>query len=297
MYTILFLYFTLSLLLIYIYRKSLKKKTDDYPRYYLFNKIPLKYANWKYFLLTICDVYGNYLSINAYKYTSIVSVQLLDCSTIIFVLILSKYIFNNHPTINEILGTILCFLGLIILIISDSYHITKHNEQTSLYGDILVLIASFLYAISNVAQEHIIKVSKDPIEFLACIGFWGILISIIQICIFEIPQLKNLPLDNINFYYYFIGFFLCQLLFYILVPYLLGLSSAIMMNLSLTTSDFWSFVLSVLLFHTTVSIYYLIAFTIIIFGLWLYNTDCFTTRNTLSSSVKYQQLEAKEEIQ
>ncbi len=39
-------------------------------------------AIWKYFVVALCDVEGNYLLVMAYQYTTITSVQLLDCFTI-----------------------------------------------------------------------------------------------------------------------------------------------------------------------------------------------------------------------
>lgn len=59
--------------------------------YLLLERKPLAVAWWKYVLICIADVEGNYLVVLAYKYTSISSAMLLDCFTIPVVMVCSKY--------------------------------------------------------------------------------------------------------------------------------------------------------------------------------------------------------------
>lgn len=54
---------------------------------------------WKYMLLALADVQGNFLVVCAYKYTSISSAMLLDCFTIPVVMLLSKlFLHAKVPT-------------------------------------------------------------------------------------------------------------------------------------------------------------------------------------------------------
>jgi hypothetical protein len=58
---------------------------------------------------------------------------------------------------------------------------------------------------------------------------------------------------------------------YYFTPLLLVHSSALFMNLSFLTSDFWSILFAVSLFHSRLNFLYFVAFGIIIIGLLLYN--------------------------
>lgn len=46
-------------------------------------------------------------------------------------------------------------------------------------GDFLTLLGATLYAVSNVGAEKFVK-EKNQFEYLAMIGFWGTIISGIQ---------------------------------------------------------------------------------------------------------------------
>jgi hypothetical protein len=70
---------------------------------------------------------------------------------------------------------------------------------------------------------------------------------------------------------YLIGFTACLFAMYVMVPLLLQRSSAVFLNLSLLSSDFWSILAAVLLFGASLHALYFVAFIIIIAGLLLYN--------------------------
>ena len=70
---------------------------------------------------------------------------------------------------------------------------------------------------------------------------------------------------------YLLGFNTCLFFLYYLTPLLLQHSSALFLNLSLLTSDFWSILFAVLLFRARLHPLYFLAFGIIIAGLLLYN--------------------------
>jgi len=75
---------------------------------------------WKYALVAFADVEGNYLVVRAYQYTSITSVQLLDCFTIPCVMLLSRYLLKIMYTRQQVVGSVICIVGLSFLVVSDS---------------------------------------------------------------------------------------------------------------------------------------------------------------------------------
>jgi hypothetical protein len=137
-------------------------------------------------------------------------------------------------------------------------------------GDLLVLLGCVFYAISNIGQEHLVK-SFDRFEFLGMLGCWGTVISAVQMAILERDALASVEFTDPVVLGYLIGFNICLFLLYYFTPLLLLHSSALFMNLSFLTSDFWSILFAVSLFHARLNLLYFVAFAIIIVGLVIYN--------------------------
>lgn len=204
---------------------------------------------YKYLLLAFCDVEGNYLLVRAYQYTTITSVQLLDCFTIPIVMILSYFFMAKRYTRKHLIGAVICVIGLVLLLCSDFLgnrytDSTDDEDKNILLGDSLVLLGCFFYAISNIGQEYIVK-QYDRYEFLAMIGVFGSAISGIQILIFEREALSVINWRDSVSWGYALGFTVCLFTLYSGVPMLLQRSSAIFLNLSFLTADFWSILFAV----------------------------------------------------
>ncbi len=77
-----------------------------------------------------------------------------------------------------------------------------------------------------------------------------------------------------------LGFAGCLFLLYSLVPLLLKQSSATVMNLSLLTSDVYSLLFGLFLFHLKFSWLYFLAFGLVVAGLIVYNQAPEVARET-----------------
>ncbi|RLN98337.1 hypothetical protein BBJ28_00010759 [Nothophytophthora sp. Chile5] len=116
---------------------------------------------WKYLLLALADVEGNFLVVCAYKYTSISSVMLLDCFTIPVVMLLSATFLRAKYTRSHYVAVLFCLAGISVLVISDVIRdretmLNGSFDGSALYGDLLCLLGSATYACSNVGQEYLI---------------------------------------------------------------------------------------------------------------------------------------------
>jgi hypothetical protein len=137
-------------------------------------------------------------------------------------------------------------------------------------GDMLVLIGCCCYAVSNLGQEALVK-QFDRFEFLGMLGFFGALVSAVQMAALETGPLAKVEWSDSVVLLYLLGFNVCLFSLYYLTPILLQRSSALFLNLSFLTSDFWSLLAAVLLFAAQLHPLYFFAFAIIIAGLLLYN--------------------------
>uniref|UniRef100_A0A2K6ELZ5 Solute carrier family 35 member F2 n=1 Tax=Propithecus coquereli TaxID=379532 RepID=A0A2K6ELZ5_PROCO len=74
--------------------------------------IILKRKWWKYILLGLADVEANYLVVRAYQYTTLTSVQLLDCFGIPMLMALSWFILYARYRVIHFIAVSVCLLGV-----------------------------------------------------------------------------------------------------------------------------------------------------------------------------------------
>lgn len=235
----------------------------------LYKRKALK-AKWYYYVvLALIDVEANFLVVKAYQYTSLTSVMLLDCWSIPSVMLLTWFFLSTRYRFKKIAGVVVCVAGLVMVVFSDVHASDRSGGSDPRKGDALVIAGATLYAISNVSEEFLVK-SADRIELMSLLGFFGAIISAIQISVLERNELKSIHWSA-GAAFPFFGFSVAMFLFYSLVPVLLKSNGSTMLNLSLLTSDMWSVVIRIFAYHEKVDWMYFVAFAAVVFGLIIYS--------------------------
>ncbi|XP_078258610.1 solute carrier family 35 member F2-like isoform X3 [Rhinoraja longicauda] len=152
----------------------------------------LKAKWWKYLLLGLIDVEANYMIVKAYQYTTLTSVQLLDCFVIPVVMLLSWFILHSRYKAIHFAAVLMCLLGVGIMVCVDVLAVKDPGIGINkLLGDLLVLGGAILYGISNVSEEFIVKnFSRE--EFLGMLGLFATIFSGIQLGILEHNEIANI---------------------------------------------------------------------------------------------------------
>jgi solute carrier family 35 protein F1/2 len=236
---------------------------------------------WRYLIYAFMDVQGNYFTVFAYRYTTILSAQLINFWAIVLVVTISFVFLKVRYHWSQVAGILVCIGGMGILLASD--HITGSNGGTAvnqLKGDLFAMAGSTFYGLTNVFEEYL--VSKRPLyEVVGQIGFWGTLISGAQTGIFDRPAWRAATWNR-SVGGYFAGYTLILTLFYSTAPIMFRMSSAAFFNISLLTGNFWGVITGIQLFHLHVHWMYPIAFVCIVGGLVIY----FVGRKALGDSRK-----------
>ena len=234
-------------------------------------KLVLK-DGWKYLILAFLDVEGNYFTVLAYRYTTILSAQLIEFWAIVVVVLISFVFLKVRYHWTQIVGILVCIGGVGILFGSD--HITQGSGfggvtgGNQLKGDLFALLGATCYGVSNVVEEFL--VSKRPLyEVVGQLGFWGMLIDGTQTGIFDRAAYKT-AVWNSQVGGYLTGFTLLLTIFYSTAPLMFRMASAAFFNISLLTGNFWGVVIGVKVFHLSIHWMYPIAFVCIIVGLIVY---------------------------
>nr|KAF6439052.1 solute carrier family 35 member F2 [Molossus molossus] len=207
----------------------------------------LKRKWWKYILLGLADVEANYLIVRAYQYTTLTSVQLLDCFGIPVLMALSWFILYARYRVIHFIAVAVCLLGVGTMVGADILAGREDNSGSDvLIGDILVLVGASLYAISNVCEEYIVKKLSRQ-EFLGMLGLFGIIISGIQLLLVEYKDIASIHWDW-KIALLFVAFALCMFCLYSFMPLVIKVTSATSVNLGILTADLYSLFFGLFLF-------------------------------------------------
>ena len=241
-----------------------------------FRSIKLKIPWGIYVLAALLDVEANYLVLNAYNYTSITSIMLLDCFTIPCAMALSKYFLKAQYKRKHICGIVLCVIGLILIVLSDVLQ-NGYQEGTvndAFLGDIYCLCGSALYASSNVLQESLVKVkSQDSIEYLGMLGFFGSLIAFVQFMIVDLRPMREFSSWDMEVILFIVGFVVCLFFMYVNTSSFLQMGDSTFFNLSLLTSDVYAVCFAYITTGKLVNWLYFIAFACVAVGLYIYYSE------------------------
>ncbi|KAF3001071.1 hypothetical protein G7054_g8347 [Neopestalotiopsis clavispora] len=224
---------------------------------------------WKYFILSFLDVLGNYFTVLAYRYTNLLSAQLLNFWSIVCVVIISFILLKVRYKIFQIIGILIACGGMGLLLASD--HIQGSNGGPGvnlLKGDLFGLLGATLYGVSNVFEEWF--VSKRPMyEVLSFLGVFGVIINGVVAAIFDRSSFEGANWNS-NVAGYLVGYTLVLFIFYSLAPIILRMGSAAFFDISLLTGNFWGTAIGIQVFGYTIYYLYPIAFVLIIIGLVVY---------------------------
>ncbi|KAL5414330.1 hypothetical protein PMIN06_002310 [Paraphaeosphaeria minitans] len=224
---------------------------------------------WRFFILAFIDVLGNYFIVLAYRYTTILSAQLINFWAIVVVVILSFLFLKVRYRWAQIAGILLCVGGVGVLFGSD--HITGFNQYDApdaVKGDLFALLGASLYGVSNTLEEFL--VSEEPLYVvIGQLGFWGMFINGTVAGIFDRASFRAATWTP-DVGGYLAGYTLILSLFYSLAPILFRLTSAAFFNISLLTGNFWGVAIGVKVFRYHIHWMYPIAFVLILVGQIIY---------------------------
>ncbi|KAH9525318.1 hypothetical protein Btru_001042 [Bulinus truncatus] len=226
---------------------------------------------FKYTLIGIIEVEANYMVVKAYSYTSVTSVQILDCFSIAAVLVLSRIWLHTHYRWCHYFGVAISVVGLGGLVAADVITGKNKDEGVNIaLGDSLVIIGAILYGCNNVAQEYVVK-NYNKSEYLGMLGLFSTVVSGIQMLILECEEISKIDFSSYKIVLPWFGYFVFLLLIYACMSWVIQKTSATVTNLSLLTADFYALIIGIFVFGYSFHVLYVIAFFVVIFGVAVYS--------------------------
>ncbi|XP_023290528.1 solute carrier family 35 member F2 [Orussus abietinus] len=248
----------------------------------------IRSRGWRYLLLALIDVEANTLVTSSHQFTSLASIQLLDCVAIPVSLALSCLVLGVRYRMVHIVGVSVCLMGVGCLVWAgiDENKDPASTGKNQLVGDMLCLGGAILFSIITVLQELAVK-TVDIIEYLGMIGFFGTILSCLQITILERIQIETFHWDNAPVITFLVVYCITQFVFFSLVPVILFESGATALQLALLTADFFNILFGMLVHRYKFHTLYFLSYTLTMTGIYIYAIK----KTPMSSSSRRQQIE------
>lgn len=261
-------------------------------------------APWhKYFWIALLDVEGNFFTYVALKYTSIKSVALLDTLAIPAAMVSSYMVLKRRYSPAHLFGVAVCLLGASMMVFSDYEEAEEEAEldgsesgssvsdaaaQYAMIGDILAGLGGICFGIKDTLSEEVLKASKESngdnvpsknaaqTEFLGMLGFYGLIISAVQVLLLERHLVHELftsstcpPSATFGMIFCIVFIFVA---FYVGMARFLHMSEAALLNLNLLTSDLYAVLFSIVEEHTLPTHLFIVSMILILSGVLVYES-------------------------
>jgi solute carrier family 35, member F1/2 len=260
---------------------------------FLFGLLTLSTPAYVYFFMAILDVYANYFTVLAFKYTTITSVTLLDALAIPSAMVLSRAFLKRDYSRVHLAGALLCMVGVVLNVLQD-YEDDKHDNTTTndadtdpavldfpykVKGDILATLGGILFGASSVVGEVAVRDLGGPNEYVGMLGFFCALICFVQTIVLEMDDVaeflgrKVAPNDSCSqatSRILLVAFVIIMVINYLGRAWFLQVSEAAFLNLSLLTGDMWSVLFSVFAEKIAPHAFFYVALTITLSGVFVY---------------------------
>ena len=276
--------------------------TNDKP-YSLFGWLPLHLSLRTYALIALIDVYANYTTILAFKYTTITSVSLFDALAIPSAIFVSRVFFARRYTKVHLLAVLVCGIGVVLNVFIDN-HDDNPNEETEQeqiveedyprkgLGDFLAITGGLLFGIGNTLQEVTVR-DTTLTEYMTCMALFASIISFLQAFIWERDEIKafftqSADIDTCSPHegpVLFVAFMVAGCIQYIGIAAYLQISDAAFFNLSLLTGDAWAVAFSVFGEGIIPPPLFYVALSITVSGVFIYETAPSPVANTEQQEV------------
>jgi solute carrier family 35, member F1/2 len=179
--------------------------TSSYTFFHLF---PLHRPWYVYLIMAFLDIESNYVTVLAFRYTTLTSVTLFTALSIPSAMIVSKIFLGRQYTWLHLLGAVTCMTGVVFNVLQDyesdsemnttvswkgtnTTTTTTNNSNTSLLdataayphkltGDLLAILGGLLYGLNDVLTEVCVQHNGGTSEYLGVVGFFAFGIAIVQ---------------------------------------------------------------------------------------------------------------------
>ena len=220
---------------------------------------------WRYIVVSVCAVAGDYTAIQSYNHTSFSSALLLLTTVVFWVAPLSFIVFKRKISLMQFFAILLSIGGSACVLIADG------TAGSKWLGNVFALSSAILYAILTVIQELLVHNDSLHLYFFRfSVGALPVAIILSGALEWKTMRDYDWTVESASLtVLYSVLLAVCDFM----SPFIMKYSDATTMNISMLTSNFYSLAISILGFGQSASWLYLVGFfcvpiAIIIFSIF-----------------------------
>lgn len=263
------------------------------PSHSLLGLVPLQSSPHLYALVALADVYANYCTVLAFKYTTITSVSLLDALAIPSAVVVSRLFLGRRYTAVHMVGMGVCGIGIVCNALLDfredrelegnggddgnaQEELIEKDYPYKMFGDLLAICGGILFGIDNTLAEVAVREWGSRTEFLGAMSFFASIITFFQALLLEREQISafftSSSCSEARSLSLLTAFVLCSMVNYAGISTFLQMSEAAFFNLSLLTGDLWAVLFSVVAEGIVPQAPFYVALVFTLSGVLIYET-------------------------
>ena len=230
-----------------------------------------------YIILTIIDSQANFINVYTFsliqfEYPFIINFSSSIWTFLLTIIFIKKYKYKPLHYISIFIS----FIGILLAMFGTLHSLWDISSIfTNTKGLLLCLLTSVLYASSVVLQEIYLDENESIYNYFPWFGIIGTIITFCESFVFG--ELNKAIDYKVYYDIYnvmaFVSFGVILVTFTSISPFFIKKFSALMFNIGLASTVFWSYIGNVIMNTETVgekNVFYFIGFAIIVFGLVMF---------------------------
>lgn len=226
----------------------------------------------------ILDVEAWYWIYNSYNYTSLTSIQSIDCLSIPIVIIISKVALNKHYNLHQYGAIGICLIGVGILVYADY----DEKDKSSMWGDMMCALGAILFGLSTVCQEWIVD-DLDIYEYQGTVCWYAAAISIAKFIFLEgsylVTNIQHKPIVVAPLGCLAVS----QFIFYAVMPRMLSSFGSGAATINILAADLYAALAGHFIFKMDFHAMYIFGMLVICLGIVIYTMRSDSSQNSLFS--------------
>lgn len=229
-----------------------------------------------YIIIAIIDSQANFICVYAFGVVKFEYPFIMNASSSIWSFFMTLVFVKKYKyKIIHFISVFISLIGVLLTLIGTFKNLSDISLMfQNVKGLLLCLASSILYAISSILQEIYLDKNENIKNFFIWTGCLGTLITFFESFIFEELN-KLINYTNYDFWLIFamICFGLILMGFSSIGPFFIGKFSAVMFNVGLASTVFWSYIGNLILNGNEANeknIFYFVGFATIIIGLVIF---------------------------
>ena len=222
-------------------------------------------AGARCFLNAVIDVEAWYWIYKSYSYTSLTSVQSLDCLAIPVAIIISKFLLHKSYRCYQYAAVAVSIVGVMLIVYSD-YNV---DDPSNVKGDIMCAVGALLFGVSTVCQEWILQ-EHTTYQYMGTMCWYAGAFSLAKVGILEREIFIHTCTQQADMLYWVAGLAVSQFIFYSAMPVMLKRYGCGAATINILAADVYAAIAGVHMFSLSYDYIYLSGMAVTCFGILIY---------------------------